>query len=169
MNPGMTRWNIDPIYSKEEPAQNPSIRTALNLQPNLFGNNELSDIVDEQHPKVFANGQKKATDDVINSSSNLATPAKISSKTLSDSDMEPHLPSNNKINLSGKHIKELLEDSTSNENRSKLPHKLNSISKRKRNSCYRCKSKFLCRQCHKVSCLFRLNCVSSRPHSFLYH
>ena len=127
------KWTpVDPIYSKEEPAQNPSIRTALNLQPNLFGNNELSDIVDEQHPKVFANGQKKATDDVINSSSNLATPAKISSKTLSDSDMEPHLPSNNKINLSGKHIKELLEDSKSNENRSKLPHKLNSISKRKR-------------------------------------
>ena len=127
------KWTpVDPIYSKEETEENPSIRTALNLQPNLFGNDELSNSVDNQPPKVFAAGQKKATSDVINNSLNLSAPAKISSKPLSNSDMESHLQSNNKINLSGKHIKEVLQDSIANENRSTLPNKLKTISKRKR-------------------------------------
>ena len=124
------KWTpVEPIYSKEELEPNPSIRTALNLQPNLFGNNELSNSVDKQEPKV---GQTKATSDVINNSLNLPAPAKISRKMLRDSGTEPHLPSNNKINLSGKQIKELLQDSNSNEKRSTLPNKLKTISKRKR-------------------------------------
>merc|ERR1712080_101935 len=124
------KWTpVEPIYSKEELEPNPSIRTALNLQPNLFGNNELSNSVDKQKPKV---GQTKATSDVINNSLNLPAPAKISRNMLSDSGTEPHLPSNKEINLSGKQIKELLQDSNSNEKRSTLPNKLKTTPKRKR-------------------------------------